>query len=52
MKHPTMKELLERNEWGWIIIEWLENGYLNRVRFDDYKEAREFLQDLRKRGLK
>lgn len=43
---------LEFNKFGWIVIDWMEDGHLHTCRFDDMEMAQTFLDELKEKGLK
>ena len=47
-----MTEKLKFDLFGWITITWLENNRLCHQKFDTMSDAKEFLKELKKRGLK
>jgi hypothetical protein len=47
-----MTDELKFDKFGWITINWMEDGYLHHQKFDMMSTAKKFLSELKKRGLK
>ncbi len=48
----SMKDECKFNKSGWIVINWMENGFLQKMKFDTVSEAKSFYRELKKKGLK
>lgn len=48
----SMKDECKFDEFGWITIYWMEDGYLCHMKFDTVSAAKSFYRELKKKGLK
>lgn len=48
----SMKDECKFNKSGWIVINWMEDGLLQKMKFDTVSAAKSFYCELKKKGLK